>query len=105
MNIGTGSIGMMVTNTLDTGPNWTGSFHKEPMALDGLEGFLKQSLLSLEEALPKLGLVLDHPALRTKANQQGHPKMMTLLILTQPRQKNWLKNMTTNPSLGILPKK
>ena len=105
MNDGTGSIGMMVTNTLDTEPNRTGSFHKEHMALDGLEGFLKQSLLSLEEALPKLGLVLNHPALRTKANQQGHPKMMTSLILTQPRQKNWLKNLTTNPSLGILLKK
>ena len=105
MNVGTGSIGMMVINTPDTGPNQTGSFHKEHMALDGLEGFLERSLPSLEEALPKLGLMLNHLALRTKANQQQHLKIMTSLILTQPKQKNWLKNSTTNPSLGILPKK
>ena len=94
-----------MTNTPDTGPNRTGSFHKEHMALDGLKGFLKRSLPSLKEALPKLGFTLNHPALRTKANQQDHLKMMTSLILTQPRQKNWLKNSTTNPSLGILLKK
>ena len=105
MNVDTGLIGTMVINTPNTGPNQTGSSHKERMALDGLEGFLKQSLPSLEEALPKLGLVLNQLALRTKANQQQHPKMMTLLILTQPKQKNWLKNSTTNPSLEILPKK
>ena len=88
MNVDTGSIGTMVTNTPDTGPNWTGSFHKEHMALDGLGGFLKQSLLSLEEALLKQGLVLNHLALRTKANQPWHPKMMTSWILTLPKQKN-----------------
>ena len=43
----------MMTNTPDTGPNWTGSFHKEHMALDGLEGFFKQSLPSPEEAFTK----------------------------------------------------
>ena len=96
---------MTAINTLDTGPNRTGSIHKEHMALDGLEESQKQPLPGLEEALPKQGLVLNHLALRTKANQLRHLKMMTSWTLTRPKQKNWLKNLTTNPSLEILPKK